>query len=267
VLSSKPSSRDGILAWAHRGGEGQWPSNTLYAFERALSLGMDALELDIHATVDGVLVVRHDPVVETTTDGLGRIGDLTLDEIKRLDAGYTWTDDGGRTFPFRGLGITIPTLDEVFKTFPNTPVSIDIKPKDPGVVPVLCQLLRGHDQLDKVVVGTFHDAQLSRFRRLCPEVDTAAGISETRAFFLLSRARQPWRYHSPAKAFMVPEYVGRLHVVTPRFIRTAHARGMQVHVWTVNQVGDMRRLIDWGVDGLITDYPSRLLAWLKRGSD
>jgi glycerophosphoryl diester phosphodiesterase len=249
---------------AHRGGEGQWPSNTLYAFERALGVGMDGLELDIHATRDGVLVVRHDPIVDTTTDGVGRIRDLTLSEIKAFDAGYTWTADGGRTYPFRGLGITIPTLEEVFQVFPDAPVSIDIKPEEPAVVRFLDQILRNEDRLGRVVVGSFHDAQLCRFRLICPEVDTAAGVSETRRFTLLNLVRLTRFFRSPAQAFMIPEFYGRLRLVTPRFIRSAHALGFQVHVWTVNEVADMRRLIDWGVDGIITDYPSRLLALLNQ---
>lgn len=254
-----------FFATAHRGGEGQWPSNTLYAFERALALGMDVLETDIHASADGALVIRHDPTVDSTTDGIGRIYDLTLTQIKALDAGATWTADGGQTFPFRGLGITVPTLLEVFQAFPQARLSIDIKPKDPAVVDALCQTLRAYDKLKQVVVGSFHDSQLRRFRLLCPEVDTAAGVSETRSFFLLSRAGLSRLYRSPAKAFMIPEYAGRLHVVTPGFVREAHARGLQVHVWTVSEAGDMRRLIDWGVDGIITDYPERLIALLNRG--
>lgn len=254
-----------FFATAHRGGEGQWPSNTLYAFERALALGMDVLETDIHASADGALVIRHDPTVDSTTDGIGRIYDLTLTQIKALDAGATWTADGGQTFPFRGLGITVPTLLEVFQAFPQARLSIDIKPKDPAVVDALCQTLRAYDKLKQVVVGSFHDSQLRRFRLLCPEVDTAAGVSETRSFFLLSRAGLSRLYRSPAKAFMIPEYAGRLHVVTPGFVREAHARGLQVHVWTVNEAEDMRRLIDWGVDGIITDYPERLIALLNRG--
>jgi glycerophosphoryl diester phosphodiesterase len=262
VFSSKTLPR--FVVAAHRGGEGQWPSNTLYAFQRALELGVDMLELDIHATLDGALVVRHDPVVDTTTNGVGRICDLALKEVKALDAGYTWTADDGRTFPFRGLGITIPALEEVFQAFPATPVSIDIKPEDPAVVDALCQTLRTYNRLEQVVVGSFHDPQLRRFRQLCQQVDTIAGISETRAFFLLSRAGLSRLYRSPAKVFMLPEFVGQLHVVTPLFIRSAHARGMQVHVWTVNEAEDMRRLIDWGVDGIITDYPSRLMKLLNR---
>jgi glycerophosphoryl diester phosphodiesterase len=248
---------------AHRGGEGQWPSNTLYAFQRALELGADMLEMDIHATADGVLVVRHDPTVDSTTDGAGRICDLTLAQIKTLDAGATWTADGGQTHPFRGLGITIPTLEEVFQEFPQARASIDIKPEDPAVVDIFVQTLRAYHRLKQVVVGSFHDAQLRRFRRLCPEVDTAAGISETRKFYLLRRVRLSRLYRSPAKAFMVPEFAGRLRLVTPGFTRDAHAQGIQVHVWTVNEEKDMRRLMDWGVDGIITDYPSRLIKVLK----
>ena len=254
-----------FFATAHRGGEGQWPSNTHYAFERALDLGVDILETDIHATSDGVLVVRHDPTVDSTTDGVGLIRDLTLAQIKALDAGWTWTADGGRTFPFRGLGITIPTLEEVFQAFPGARLSIDIKPENPAVVEVFCPLLRAYDMLEQVVVGSFHDAQLNRFRQLCPEVDTAAGVSETRSFYYLSQVRVTRFFRSPAEAFMIPEYVGRLHLVTPNFIRRAHAQGLQIHIWTVNEVEEMRRLIDWGVDGIITDYPSRLMALLNRG--
>jgi glycerophosphoryl diester phosphodiesterase len=264
VHSSKPDPKPGTLATAHRGGEGQWPSNTLYAFERALALGVDMLEIDIHATADKALVIRHDPIVDTTTDGVGHIRDLTLREVKALDAGYTWTADEGRTYPFRGLGITIPTLEEAFQAFPQICWSIDIKPKDPAVVDIFCQTLRTYDKLKQVVVGSFHDLQLRRFRLLCPEVDTAAGVSETRRFYLLNLFRLSRLYRSPAKAFMIPEYSGRLRLVTPRFIRSAHAQGLGVQVWTVNEVEDMHRLIDWGVDGIITDYPSRLVALLPR---
>jgi glycerophosphoryl diester phosphodiesterase len=264
VFSSK--TLPGFVIAAHRGGEGQWPSNTLYAFQRALELGVDMLELDIQATADGALVVRHDPVVDTTTDGAGRICDLTLAQIKSLDAGATWTADGGQTYPFRGLGITIPTLEEVFQAFPRALSSIDIKPDDPAVIDILSQTLRANNKLEQVVVGSFHDPQLRRFRRLCPQVDTIAGVAETRAFFLLSRTGLSRLYRSPTKVFMIPEYIGRLHLITPGFIRDAHVQGIYIHVWTVNDEEDMRRLIDWGVDGIITDYPGRLMALLGGSS-
>ena len=255
------------LVIAHRGGQGLWPANTLYAFERAAQMGVDVLELDIHASADGVLVVRHDPTVDATTDGHGAIADLCLDEIKSLDAGYPWSDDGGRTFPFRGRGITIPTLEEVFAAFPGIRINIDIKPENPAVVAPFVDLLRRYDRMRNVMVGSFHDGQLRRFRRLCPEAATAAGISETLLLYLLTRLRLGRLYRPVADAFQVPEYSRGLHVVTPGFVRAAHAKGVEVHVWTVNEVADMRRLLGWGVDGLIGDYPDRMMALVGRVSN
>jgi glycerophosphoryl diester phosphodiesterase len=247
-----------VLLMAHRGGEGEWPSNTIYAFQQAAALGADVLELDIHTSKDGVLMVRHDPFVESTSDGRGYICELTLAEIKRLDAGYTWTGDGGQSFPFRGLGITIPTLEEVLQAFPAVRLNIDIKPEDPAVVAAFVALLRKYDKIPQVMVGSFHDRQLRLFRRMCPEAETAAGVRETLGLFLLNKIGLGALYRAKAQAFQIPECYGWLRVVTPGFIRAAHAHGMQVHVWTVDEEQDMRRLIDWGVDGIITDYPGRL---------
>jgi glycerophosphoryl diester phosphodiesterase len=252
------------IVMAHRGGQGLWPPNTLYAFRQAAALGVDVLELDIHRSADGVLVVRHDPTVDATTDGSGFIRELTLSEIKSLDAGYTWTADGGQTFPYRGQGITIPTLEEVLVAFPEMRLNIDIKPEDPAVVAPFCQMLIDFNSLERVLVGSFHDPQLRLFRQLCPQAATAAGVQETTLFFGLVNTHLGAAYQGLAEVFSVPEYNGRLHVVTPRFICGAHAHNMQVHVWTVNELEDMRRLLDWGVDCLITDYPDRLLALLGR---
>jgi glycerophosphoryl diester phosphodiesterase len=256
--------KQGILAMAHRGGMGLWPPNTLYAFERASALGVDALEMDIHATKDGVIVVRHDPTVDQTTDGTGYIQNLTLAELKRLDAGYNWTSDGGLSYPFRGLGITVPTLEEVISALPNMRLNIDIKPEDPAAVAPFCQILRRYSKLNGVMVGSFHNHQLRRFRELCPEVATAAGVSETELFYGLTLMSLSGIFQPRANAFQIPEYQGSLHVVTERFVKNAHAHNMEVHVWTVNEVDDMRRLLDWGVDGLISDYPDRLMSLLGR---
>jgi len=249
---------------AHRGGQGLWPANTLFAFERAVSLGADILELDIHRTSDGALVVRHDPTVDSTTDGYGFICDLTLGEIKKVDAGYRWTGDGGKTFPYRSKGITIPTLEEVLQELPDARLNIDIKPKDIGVVPPFCQLLSDYGIMDQVLVGSFHDDQLRRFRRFCPGVLTAAGPWEVRFFYGLNKLGLGSLSPLKAAAFQIPEYSGNIHVVDQRFVRGAHARGIQVHIWTVNELTDMKRLIEWGADGLISDYPDRLMVLLGR---
>ena len=257
------SSKKSPLLIAHRGGEACWPSNTLFAFQQALKLGADSLEMDLQCTADGVIVVRHDPFVESTTDGSGLIHDFTLAGLKRMDAGYTWTEDGGKTFPYRGRGITIPTLEEVFLAFPDVHLNIDIKPKAAQVVHQLNEMLHTFGRLEQTTVGSFHDDQLRLFRQLCPHTPTAAGVFETRTFFLLSRIFLDRLYHPQAQSFQIPEYAGFLHLLTPRFIRAAHAQGIPVHVWTVNEQDDMLRLIEWGVDGIITDYPDRLAAILN----
>jgi len=252
------------LAMAHRGGEGLWPPNTLYAFEQAIALGVDVLEMDIHSTADGVLVVRHDPSVDATTNGSGYIHELTLEQVKALDAGYTWTADGGQTYPYRGQGITIPTLEEVLVAFPGMRLNIDIKPEEPAVVVEFCRILRVFNKLDQVMVGSFYDDQLYRFRKLCPEAATAAGVAETRLFVYLHWLFLGAIFQPRAQAFQIPEYGGRLHLVTERFVRAAHVHNMEVHVWTVDQTTDMQRLLSWGVDGIFTDYPDRLMKVLGR---
>ena len=127
-----------------------------------------------------------------------------------------------------------------------------------------CELLNEFHKLDQVIVGSFHDAQITLFRRLCPQVLTAAGVTETRRFLLLNNLNLARLYRPPAFAFQVPEAVGRLRVITPRFIHRAHAHGLQVHVWTINETAEMQRLVEWGVDGIMTDYPDRLAAVLGR---
>lgn len=248
------------LVMAHRGGQGLWPPNTIFAFNKAVELGADILEMDIHATADGVLVVRHDDTVDRTTNGSGAIRALTLAQIKSLDAGYTWSADDGESFAYRSLGITIPTLEEVLETFSDVRLNIDIKPPEPEVVPLFAQTLARYGRVDDVLVGSFHDDQLRRFRELCPQNATAAGVGETRLFYGLNLLRLGAVYQPRANAFQIPEFSGRLHLVTPAFVRAAHAHNVEVHVWTVNEANDMQRLLDWSVDGLITDFPNRMLA-------
>ena len=252
------------LVMAHRGGKGLWPENTLYAFEQAVALGADVLEMDIHSTADGVLVVMHDRTVDRTTDGTGPIHELTLAQLKALDAGYHWTADEGQTYPYRGQGVTVPTVEEVFAAFPNTPLNIEIKQTDPSITAPFCQLIRDYGLTDRVLVASFDDATIQDFRRRCPEVATAAAQNEMVALFALSKAYLEGVYSPAAQAAQVPEYRSGLHVLTPRFVDAAHNRGLQVHAWTINEEADMRRLLDLGVDGIISDYPDRLLRVLGR---
>lgn len=254
------------LVIAHRGGAGLWPENTLHAFERAAALGADVIETDVRATSDGHIVVIHDERVERTTDGAGRVASLTLAELKRLDAGYRWTADGGRSFPFRGRGFTVPTLREVFEALPSMRFNIEPKQAEPPVVAPLCRLIREHGMAGRVMVGAFSGSTLEQFRRECPEVATSAGTSEVAAFLAMQRSGLAASYSPPMQAMQVPEWAGAVRVLTRDFVEAAHGRNLRVHAWTVNAEDEMRRLLDMGVDGVMTDYPDRLLKVLQRRS-
>ena len=165
------------LVIAHQGGDGIWPGDTLYAFEKAVEVGADVLEMDAHITQDGKIVLMHDEEVDRTTDGTGLIEDMTLDELKHLDAAYQWSNDGGKTFPYRGQGIEVPTLDELFQKFPQIRYVIEIKLTQNPIDQLLCALIREHEMQDKVMVASFHDEAMQNFRATCPEVATSAILS------------------------------------------------------------------------------------------
>jgi glycerophosphoryl diester phosphodiesterase len=252
------------LVMAHRGGAGLWPENTMYAFERAVDLGVDMLETEIHSTADNILVLMHDNTVDRTTNGSGPIRAFTLEELKTLDAGYNWTSDGGQTFPFRGSGITVPTLEEVFTALPTARINIDIKQEKPSLVEPLCKTIRTFDMTDKVMVASFNSKVLKAFRRVCPEVTTSAGTGEVAFFFMVNMVFLGAVYRPACQAFQVPEYSSGLRVLTKRFVETAHGLNLAVHVWTINEVTDMKRLLALGVDGIVTDYPDRLISLLRK---
>jgi glycerophosphoryl diester phosphodiesterase len=252
------------LVIAHRGGAGLWPENTLHAFERAAELGVDVIETDVRATADGELVLFHDETLNRTTDGAGRVRQLTLAELKRLDAGYRWSPDGGRSFPLRGRGLTVPTLREVFKALPSMRFNIEPKHSEPSLAAPLCRLIREHGMESRVMVAAFRDTAMEQFRHECPEVATSASTAEVTGFLALQRTGLAGSYGPPMQALQVPEWAGSLRVLSAEFVASAHARNLRVHAWTVNSEDDMRRLLALGVDGVMTDYPDRLIKVLKQ---
>jgi glycerophosphoryl diester phosphodiesterase len=267
---AKPASEhpffdsDGMLVMAHQGGKGLRPDNTMAAYEHAWTLGADVLEMDLHSTQDGVLVLIHDATVDDTTNGSGAIQDFTLLELQALDAGYWWTPDEGASYPYRGEGIQVPTLVEVFETFPEAHLNIEIKQSEPSIVDPLCDLIREYGMSEQVLIASFDQETIRDFRKTCPEVATSAGEDEVRLLYGLSLVYLEGVYSPKAEAVQVPEYRGSIHVLTARFINAAHKRNMEVHVWTVNEREEMARMLDLGVDGIITDNPDRLLDLLER---
>jgi len=245
----------GPWAIAHRGGRGLWPENTLYAFEHARDLGVDLLEMDLRMTADGHIVVMHDRAVDATTNGRGLVSDMTLDELKELYAGARGDGD----FPFRERGLRVPTLREVLTALSSSRLNLEMKAFTPKEATSLCRLLQEFDAEARVLVASFGQEPMLAFREECPSVATSATFREAFVFVVLHRVGLGSLYRSPAVAFQVTEYFRELHVVEPSFLESAKDANIQVQVWTINEPSDMKRLLDMGVHGILTDYPDRLL--------
>lgn len=251
---------DAPLFFAHRGGSWLRPENTMPAFEHGMSFGADALELDIQLTRDGELVVIHDPTLDRTTSGSGPIATYTLDDLRRIDAGYRFTNDGGATFPYRGQGITIPTLREIFERFPDTRINIDLKESTPEREELLWALIQEFETEDRICAGCFDHAALTRFRRLTDgRVATSASPREVRGFLLAAVSHTASFLLRPAyDALQVPDTYGAVRVVSRTSVEAAHHIGIEIHVWTVDERAHMEALLALGVDGLMTDRPDIL---------
>ncbi|GAB3027069.1 glycerophosphodiester phosphodiesterase [Bowmanella dokdonensis] len=247
----------GFEVIAHGAGQGLRPKNTLEAAQFSATLGADAIELDIHATSEGILVVRHDDTVDATTNGSGQIRLLTLEELKRLDAGY-WHSQG-EAYPFREQGIRIPALEELFTALPDARFLIEIKPDSERIAGDLCALINQFGLQSQVMVASFHDKALKAFRQTCPQVASAMTKSEITWFVLLDKIGLSHLLPVHGLAMQVPVHSGAIDVVTPSLVKAAHRRGIRVQVWTINETDEMAELIEIGVDGIVTDFPDRLI--------
>ncbi|MEZ5558147.1 MAG: glycerophosphodiester phosphodiesterase [Pseudomonadales bacterium] len=249
---------------AHQGGDGLRPSNTMLAFQHAVDLGVDVLEMDVQQSADGELVLMHDDTVDRTTDGSGPIAAMTLAELRRLDAAYHWPYTGSER-PYRGLGVRVPTLDEVLTRFPQMRFNIEIKPDGPQTARALCEHLQAAGLGSRTLVASFHPEAMGAFRGACPGVATSAYESE--AFWSYVRVRLGlWRWiRNPVLAVQVPPESRGIDLTAAAFLDAARRAGLHVDIWTVNDSEQMRRLAARGVGGIITDRPDRLLAVLGRG--
>jgi glycerophosphoryl diester phosphodiesterase len=243
------------LLIAHRGGSHLAPENTLFAFRRAIRWWRaDLLEIDVHPTRDGDCVVIHDPTVDRTTDGHGRVADFTVAELHRLDAGYRFTPDGGASHPFRGRGIRLSTLREVLEELPHARVNVEVK--DGRAQQAVQRTIRDARAEHRVLVAAGDSRNRSLFRDYPGPV--SAGAQELYTFYAMHLSRTTRFYRPPVDAFQMPERSGGRQVLNPRWLREAHAHNVAIHVWTVDEEDDMRRLLQWGVDGIISDRPDRL---------
>jgi len=245
--------------FAHRGGGGCWPENTLYAFERAAALGVDGFEMDIHRTRDGHIVVSHDGAVDRCCDGDGDIKDLSLEQVQAQDAGYTWSNDEGRTHPFRGQGIRVPALREIFERFPDKRYIIDCKPPKPDVALDLAKLVIDCGMEGRVCLASFHLDNVLTIRKHYPQLVTSCSSDEVHFFWAAQFFRFDGFYRNAALALQVPASQYGIPFLTRRFIRVAHAHHMHVHIWTIDDPDEMRHLLSMDVDGIITDFPELAL--------
>jgi len=249
---------DRVLVIGHRGAAGLAPENTLPAFEAGLEHRADLLELDVRRTRDGALVLMHDETVDRTTNGRGRVADLTLDEIKALDAGYRFTADGGRTYPWRGQGVTVPTLAEVLTAFPQARFLIEVKEDTPGMAEAVLAAIDEARARDRVMVSSMHDAVVQRIRALAPDLPTGYGWNEGYRLLIFQKLGLGAFLPPVAEALQVPEWVGALRVATAGLQRVVRDKGVDLHVWTINDEEGMYRAIGLGARGIVTDYPDRL---------
>ena len=247
-----------VVNIAHAGGKGLGPENTMVTLHKAVKSGTDIIEIDIHYTSDSVLVLLHDKTVDRTTNGNGYVWDFNYKELKQLDAGFYWTDDDSLTFPYRNMGINIPSLQEVLDTFSSYRVNIEIKKYEPWLIRNFCNILKEYELIDKVLIGSFIDEALDEFRIECPEVATSAGRIEGMIFYRLNSLYLGWLYTPSIKVFEAPEYYKNTRVINEQLVNGLHNKNIPIYVWTVNDKKDMEYLIKLGVDGIITDYPDRL---------
>ncbi len=247
---------DRTLVIAHRGGALLFPENTIVAFRGAVELGADVLEMDVFQTSDGVPVVIHDRTVDRTTDGAGEVRAFTLEELQRLDAGHRFSRvDEPVEFPYRGEGVTIPTVREVFETFPREHMIVEIKENNTDLADAVLALVREFDRVDRTLIGSFHHDILAYVRDALPAVATHGSERELIPFLVASWLFLGGVMTPGYEAVLVPQRTGPIPVTTRRFIRATQGRNLFVAAWTINDPDEMRDLVARGVDALLTDRP------------
>ncbi len=241
------------LVFAHRGGCALGPENTVAAFDRGLAAGADGLELDVQLSADGVAVVCHDATLDRTTSGRGPVGAQTAAELAAVDAGCHFTDGRG-SYPFRDRGVGVPALREVLRRYPGIPIIVEMKVDSAAMGLALVEDVRAAGAADWVCAAGYGQQAIDAVRAALPRLATSASHPEARLAVYRSLAGWPVG-RAAYGTYQVPERAGLIRVVSRRFVRHAHRAGLRVQVWTVDEEADMERLLDWGVDGLISNRP------------
>lgn len=248
--------------FGHRGAAGLAPENTLPSFALAVALGVPYLELDVHGTRDGMVVVCHDPTVERTTDGAGALTRFTFAELQGLDAGYHFTYDGAH-FPYRGQGVRIPLLDALLRAFPTQRLNIEVKQATPPLVAAVLDILRAAGALDRCLLAAEHDEIMRAIRAAAADRVVTSMSTGDVVEFMHRCAEGRWNAYAPAgRALQIPVQFEGLDLITADTVAAAHRVGLEVHAWTINDAAEMQRLVALGVDGIISDLPGLALSVL-----
>jgi glycerophosphoryl diester phosphodiesterase len=250
------------IVFGHRGASGEAPENTLPAFERALAQGAAILETDVQLTRDGEVVVAHDADVSRTTNGSGAIAGLRFRELAQLDAGHHFSPDAGTSHPFRGQGVRIPALREVFRRLPEARFNVEVKSGDPRLVAAVVRLVAEHERADRTLLAAAEADTLAALRAELARRGVAAAVGASAADVLgfVRAALDQGEPPAHVMALQVPPSFAGQPLVTRELIDFAHRCDVQVHVWTINEEAEMKRLLTLGVDGIMSDFPGRLRA-------
>ena len=240
--------------FGHRGAAGLAPENTLPSFALARALGADVLECDVHATRDGTIVVLHDPTLDRTTNGSGPVCQQDWTDVARLDAGYHFSRDG-RDFPYRGHGVRIPTLEAVLTAFSEARFNIEVKQEAPSIVAAVVDLIRRVGAEDRVLLAAEHHSIMLGIRTATDQIVTGFSTDDVVEFVFRARGDALADYRPAGVALQIPPHTHDRELVTADLVAAAHRCGLEVHVWTVNDRAEMERLLDLGVDGIISDLP------------
>ncbi len=240
---------------AHRGNRAHAPENTLPALMEAVALGVDAVEFDLHVSLDGTLIVLHDPTLDRTTSGSGAVARLTLNALRGVDAGASFSTDGGQTYPWRGRGVTIPTFDEVVEVLPSDmPCIIELKTAS-ATAPLLSALKR-HGMQRRVIVAGFDTASTQPLRH--EGLTLGASTADVTGLLLPSLLRRSIpRTHF--RALCIPTLYRGIPLPIAAMVRAVRAAGIVTHVWTINDPAKARQLWEAGVQGIISDVPQLML--------
>ncbi|MEM7413602.1 MAG: glycerophosphodiester phosphodiesterase [Myxococcota bacterium] len=251
----------GPLAIGHRGCAGERPENTLVSFAKACEDGAQILESDVHVTRDGVPVLLHDDDVSRVSDGTGQVRDLSLAELQRLDAGHHFTAPDG-THPFRGQGVQVPALAEALAALPGMRFNLELKEDLPDLIEATVEVVRDADREALTLLTAAEDPLMARLRKHVESVGSSVALGactgEVAGFALAARDGTP--PPDGPMALQIPTHFVGQPLVTPALLDAAHAAGVQVHVWTINEPDEIAALLALGVDGIVSDHPARVVA-------